>query len=150
MKPKRGRPPEDKPKFKPEFVKQAAKLCKLGATDHEVADFFEVNRTTLWRWTHTHAGLAEAMKTGKDVADERVVRSLYSKAIGYTFDSVKIFNDNGNALIVPYEEHVPPSDTACIFWLKNRRPEEWRDRHEHTGKDGTPFQVILSHADEAL
>jgi hypothetical protein len=50
------------------------------------------------------------------------------RAVGYEFDAVKIFCDkNGQVTKVPYREHVPPDVTACILWLKNRKPSEWRD-----------------------
>jgi hypothetical protein len=61
-------------------------------------------------------------------ADDRVERSLYNRAIGYSYDAVKIFCDkNGKVTRVPCREHVPPDVTACIFWLKNRNPAKWRD-----------------------
>jgi hypothetical protein len=71
-------------------------------------------------------------KRGKFPADERVERSLYQRAIGYTYDTVKILKPAGTTepVIVPYRRHVPPDVTACIFWLKNRRPDEWRDRQD--------------------
>lgn len=145
-KPKMGRPS----KFKPEFVQQAEKLCKLGATDLELADFFEVSRETIWRWSQAHDDFCNALKAGKAEADERVERSLYAKAIGYTHDAVKIFNADGTPLIVPYREHVAPDTTAAIFWLKNRKPAEWRDRiqQEHTGENGGPIRVQAGALDE--
>jgi hypothetical protein len=128
---KGGRPSS----YKPEYAAQAEKLCKLGATDIEIADFFGVERTTVWRWSQAHEEFCNALKAGKEVADERVERSLYARALGYTHDAVKIFNANGEALVVPYREHVAPDTTACIFWLKNRKPGEWRDKQdiEHSG-----------------
>src|SRR4029077_16839156 len=62
-------------------------------------------------------------------------RSLYQRAVGYSYDAVKIFCDkNGNVTKLPYQEHVPPDLAACIFWLKNRDPARWRDawQLEHT------------------
>jgi hypothetical protein len=81
----------------------------------------------------------DALKLGKQKADERTERSLYEKANGYSYDAVKIFLPYGSTTPVyaPYCEHVPPSDTACIFWPKNRDPAHWRDawQLEHvTGK----------------
>lgn len=133
-------------KYKPEYAQQAESLCKLGATDLELADAFEVNVHTIYRWQAAHPAFCKALKAGKEAADERVERSLYHKATGYSFDAVKIFNANGKALKVKYREHVPPDTTAMIFWLKNRRPDEWRDKreHEHTGKDGTPLIPVLN------
>jgi hypothetical protein len=62
-------------------------------------------------------------------ADARVERSLYQKAVGYSYDSVKIFMPAGAKapIYAPYVEHIPPSDVAAIFWLKNRDPANWRD-----------------------
>ena len=128
-------------KFDPAFVGQAEKLCKLGATDLELADFFEVHVATIHRWKADYPEFCDALKTGKQAADERVERSLYAKATGYTFDSVKIFQYEGTPVEVPYREHIPPDTTAAIFWLKNRRPQEWRDRFEHTGAGGGPVEV---------
>ena len=84
-----------------------------------------------------HEEFSSALKKGKDPADSRVERSLYHRAIGYSYDAVKIFMPAGKdkPVIVPYREHVPPDTVACIFWLKNRRREEWRDKQEvdHSG-----------------
>jgi len=111
-------------KYKREHAAQAEKLCRLGATDREVADFFGVSERTLYRWQAQHDDLRQSLKIGKESSDERVERSLYRRATGYSFDAVKIFQ---NGKQVPYVEHVPPDTTACIFWLKNRKPEAWRD-----------------------
>lgn len=121
-----GRPTD----YKPEYAEQAAKLCALGATDVDLADFFGVSDRTIYRWQAKHEEFCQALKAGKDAADERVERSLYHKAVGYSFDAVKIFQHQGEIIRAEYREHVPPSDTAAIFWLKNRRKDEWRDKQE--------------------
>jgi hypothetical protein len=136
--------------YKPEYAVQAEKLCALGATDLEVADFFGIAVATVSNWKNEHPDFLEALKSGKDKSDERVERSLYHRAIGYTFDAVKIFNGKSGVVQVPYREHVPPDTTACIFWLKNRRKAEWRDRHEHTGADGGPINLIVQQSDADL
>lgn len=122
--------------YKPEFAEQAVKLCALGATDKELADFFKVTTVTIWNWQSAHQEFFNALKRGKEAADERVGRSLYSRANGYTFDSEKVFQHQGKIIRATTTEHVPPDTTACIFWLKNRRPAEWRDKQEvdHSGK----------------
>jgi len=117
-------------KYKPEFCAQAKKLCELGATDIELADFFEVSEVTLNAWKKRYPEFIKSLKTGKSDADERVERSLYHKAIGYSHDSEKVFQHQGSVVRAPFREHVPPDTTAAIFWLKNRRPAEWRDRKE--------------------
>lgn len=117
-------------KWKDEFVEQAKKLAVLGATDKEVADFFEVSEATINAWKLRYPEFLESLKVGKEHADSRVERSLFARAIGYRHDAVKIFNHQGEIITEPYVEHFPPDTTACIFWLKNRKPGEWRDKTE--------------------
>lgn len=119
-------------KYQPEFAAQAAKLCLLGATDQEIADFFEIDVRTVYRWKHDHEEFCQALKGGKEVADERVERSLYQRAIGYEQDEVKIFMPGGASepVYAPFRAKIAPDTTAAIFWLKNRRSGEWRDKTE--------------------
>jgi hypothetical protein len=81
------------------------------------------------QWPVLHPAFGEALKVGKKEADDRVERSLYHRAVGYSYEAVKIFLPYGSKepIYAPYVEHVPPDTTACIFWLKNRKPEMWRD-----------------------
>lgn len=141
-----GRPSD----YKPDYDKQAEKLCALGATDQEIADFFGVNVRTVYRWKAEHDGFCQALKAGKGIADERVERSLYMKAIGYEQDEVKIFMPASavGPVYAPYRAKIAPDTTAAIFWLKNRRPDDWRDRREldvdHSNKDGTLAALFAS------
>jgi hypothetical protein len=110
------------------FAEQALKLCKLGATDKELADFFSVTEKTINTWKINFPEFLQSLKRGKQESDERVEQSLYRRALGYSHDAVKIFHDAAGTTAVPYVEHYPPDTTACIFWLKNRKPGEWRDK----------------------
>lgn len=118
--------------YQPIYSGQVQKLCELGATDQELADFFGVDVRTVYRWKHDHPEFCQALKAGKEAADERVERSLYQRAVGYEQDEVKIFMPAGKGAPVyaPYRAKVAPDVTAAIFWLKNRRSQEWRDKHE--------------------
>ena len=122
-------------KYRPEFVTQAEKLCKLGATDLEVADFFGINVATLNRWKGEHHELCESLKVGKAASDDRVERSLFSRATGYEHDEVDIRVVKDRIVKTPIRKFYPPDTTAAIFWLKNRKPAEWRDKQEleHSG-----------------
>lgn len=122
-------------KYQPEFVGQAEKLCKLGATDIEVADFLEIDVRTLYRWKGEHEEFCQALKAGKEVSDERVERSLFARATGYEHDEVDIRVVGGAIVQTPIRRYYPPDTTACIFWLKNRKPGAWRDKTEteHSG-----------------
>lgn len=124
---KRGRPTT----YKPEYAKLAQDYCERGLTDWEISRIIGCEVKAISEWRAKHSEFADALKSGKTVADERVERSLYSRAVGYHFDAVKIFNDKDTGIVyAPYVEHVPPDTTACIFWLKNRRRDLWRDKHE--------------------
>jgi hypothetical protein len=117
-------------KYQASFARQAEKLCALGATDEDLANFFEVGIRTIANWKSQHEDFLQALKGGKTEADDRVERSLYQRAVGYTFDSEKVFNNKGEIVRAQTREHCPPDVTAQIFWLKNRRPEDWRDKSE--------------------
>jgi hypothetical protein len=118
--------------FKPEYAQQAKKLCELGATDMELADFFGVNVATIHRWKLTHQDFCDALRAGKSACDDRVERSLYNRAVGYEHDATKIFMPaNATAPVyAPYREHVPPDVGAAMSWLKNRRGDVWRDKQD--------------------
>jgi transcriptional regulator with XRE-family HTH domain len=113
-----------------------AYLAGKGYTEEQIAEAFGVDASTIWRWKQEHQEFCNAIKSGKDSPDDLVERSLYERATGYTFKSEKIFQYQGESVVVPCVEHVPPDTTAQIFWLKNRRPKQWRDKQEleHTGE----------------
>lgn len=119
-------------KYNPDYSKQALKLCRLGATDKELADFFGVAESTLNKWKEDYPEFSESLKEGKALADAEVADKLYKRATGYEHAAVKIVaNANtGQEHIVNYTERYPPDTTAAIFWLKNRRPDLWRDKTE--------------------
>jgi hypothetical protein len=125
------------------YVEQALKLCRLGATDKELADFFHVEERTINNWKDSHPEFGSALHEGKSFSDANVANRLYMRAMGYSHDAVKIVADakTGSEHIVPYTEHYAPDTTACIFWLKNRQSAKWRDRIEHTGQDGGPLVI---------
>lgn len=114
--------------YRATYCDQARKLCRLGATDIEIADFFAVDVRTLYRWKSDYEEFCQALKEAKAEADTRVQESLYHRATGYSHDAVKIFNGQDGVVTVPFREHYPPDTTAAIFWLKNRQPDRWRDK----------------------
>lgn len=122
-------------KYKPEFSRLAEKAAKLGATDVEIADILEIEVRTLYRWNATNKEFCHALKVGKEQADKRVERSLYARANGYENDEFDIRVCDGAIVQTPIRKYYPPDTTACIFWLKNRRPDEWREKQdiEHSG-----------------
>ncbi len=117
-------------KFKDEFNEQVEKLCKLGATDDEIADFFNVDVSTINNWKISHPEFLESIKAGKILADSNVADRLYQRALGFEHDSEEIKVADGEIIRVPVRKIYPPDSTAAIFWLKNRRAKEWRDKQE--------------------
>lgn len=147
------RPRKPYGRYDPAYVEQARKLCLLGAIDPELADFFDVSERTINYWRIQHPEFAAATKEGKDEANQRVVRSLFQRAVGGSLieeQAVKIkhteFDDKGKrksereeVQIVQIRKQLPPDVVAQIFWLKNRDKENWRDKHEleHSGEIGS-------------
>lgn len=134
-----GRPPD----YKDEFNDLAYKFCLLGATDCDLATFFDVTEKTINAWKTEHPEFCESLRRGKEQADANVAQSLYHRALGYSHPEDKIFNHNGTEMIVPTTKHYPPDSTAAIFWLKNRNSAKWRDKQEvdHTSTDGSMSPV---------
>lgn len=129
-------------KYKPEYVEQAYKLCLLGATDKVMADFFETSEQTLNAWKKEHPEFLESLKKGKVFADANVAAKLYNRATGYDQSADKIFQFQGEPVIVPTIEHVPPDTTAAIFWLKNRQKDQWRDKHDIGIEGDLTFEIV--------
>jgi hypothetical protein len=119
-----------KSSFRPEYVEQARKLAKIGATEYEIGQMLGASVMTLWRWRGEHPEFAEAFRLGREAASERVEHSVFHRAVGYTFASEKIVTVDKKVVRVPIKEHIPPDVQAQQFWLTNRRRGEWRNRQE--------------------
>jgi len=116
--------------YDPSFAIEAQALCERGATDMELAEHFDVTVRTIYRWRNAFPDFCQAVVIGKDAADDRVERALYNRAVGYSFESEKIFNYQGVVVRADVVEHVPPDQGAALNWLKNRRGDKWRDKQE--------------------
>lgn len=122
-------------------------MCQLGATDKDIADFFNVAESTINKWKVECESFSEALKASKADLDARVERSLYQRAVGYDAPEDKIFNNNGEPLIVPTIKHYAPDTTAQIFWLKNRQPQRWRDKPENIDANEALVEALHALAD---
>jgi hypothetical protein len=134
-------------KYQPEYAEQALKLCRLGATDKELADFFLVDEKTINNWKDAHPEFFQSLKEGKAMADAEVADKLFKRATGYEHKAVKISaSPDGREHVTEYMERYPPDTTAAIFWLKNRRPDAWRDKvdHTHANPDGTSLNLTVT------
>ena len=137
--------------FKPEYIEQAKKLCRLGATDADLADFFQVTFQTINNWKVANPEFFESLKLAKGEADQRVEQSLFNRAMGYSCNEDDIRVVNNEIVITPTIKHYPPDTTAMIFWLKNRKPAEWRDKQEieHSGMPMVIIKDLSGRADES-
>lgn len=134
-------------KFDNTYCEQARKLCRLGATDKELSDFFQVSEATLNNWKNAHPEFLESLREGKALADAEVADKLFKRATGYEHKAVKITaSPDGREHQTEYVERYPPDTTACIFWLKNRRPDVWRDKVDHAmqNPDGSALNLTVS------
>jgi hypothetical protein len=129
-------------RFKAEYVQRAKLACQIGMTDRELAQLFGVTQTTINNWKIVYPEFAEALRTGKALADQRVERALYHRAIGYSFDAEEVFQYKGKIIRTHVVRHVPPDTTAQIFWLKNRRRNDWRDVHKHEAYPDNPINKM--------
>lgn len=157
---KRGAPT----KYKPEYAEEARKYCLLkGATDAELGEYFGVAESTIKEWYKKHPEFSASVKAGKSGADMNVAEGFYKRATGYeytetTFEKVddkRVLEMTPDALITvdAYKKkivtkHLPPDAGAALNWLKNRQPEDWRDKVEvaHSGKIDTNDLSNLSEA----
>jgi hypothetical protein len=119
-----------------DHVHLARKLCLLGATDDDLARLLELPRGTIDAWLAEVPAFAAAVQAGRDVADATVAERLYARAVGFSQQVEKLYNNKGEIVRESYTEHYPPDVPAAIFWLRNRRPA-WRDggAGEGTGAD---------------
>jgi len=140
--------------YREEFCEQARKLCLLGATDRELADFFGVVEDTIYEWKSRHAEFSESITRGKIRADAEVVDKLYHRALGYDHPAVKIFLPAGaiEPVCVPYTQHYPPDTQAASLWLRNRQGNRWRDRHEvdHTTRNVPVEEMTVEELTEII
>src|SRR5690606_26574133 len=118
------------------------KHWKLRTTDQELADFFEVDVSTINNWKIDFPQFFESIKKGKILADSNVAERLYQRALGFEHDSEEIKVTDGQVVRVPIRKIYPPDPTAAIFWLKNRRPKEWRDKQEIEQSGGLTIKFV--------
>lgn len=125
------------------FLLQVAAWCRDGATDEDICKALKISKDSFYRYKKEHSELSDALKDNKEIADIRIENSLYNNALGYTYTEEQAFkckrvwyDDNNQRQeeeelkTIEVERHKPAETTAQIFWLKNRKPKQWRDKQE--------------------
>lgn len=119
-------------KFEDLDLEQVRVLAEYGHTDDFMADFFKVPATTWHSWKKSHPDFFKRLKGWKAVADDRVERALYERALGYEWEEDAVVWDKyaKERVMVRLEKRLPPDPSSCFFWLKNRRKDQWREKVE--------------------
>lgn len=104
-----------------------------GLIEKQIAHNMGVSATTIREWKKRFPEIAEALRKGKEVVDREVENALYKRALGYwvTETETTTFSD-GTTKTTEKRRHIVPDTTAQIFWLKNRKPDQWREKNDLT------------------
>ena len=113
--------------YSPDLCELAHNYCLLGATNDELAEFFGVSPRTIDNWIAVHPDFETAVKDGRIIADARVARGLYARAVGYDRKVEREILHQGELRTITNVTHYPPNPQSCIFWLRNRRRRTWRE-----------------------
>lgn len=108
-----------------------------GLIEEQIAKNLGISVATLSNYKNEHLEFLEALKRGKEVVDVEVENSLLKRARGYCYNEIvqelvydKETGESALQVTKVVKKEVAPDTTAQIFWLKNRKPKEWRDKQE--------------------
>ena len=133
--------------LEPEGLTLLEGWARDGLTDEQIAGNIGINTSTLYDWKNKFPKISEALKKGKEVVDIQVENALLKRALGYEFQETRVEkSDKDGTKIIQTLKHIPADTTAQIFWLKNRRPDLWRDKQniEHSGQINNPFADLTT------
>lgn len=120
-----------------------------GLTDEQIAKNIGITRETLRVWKNKYSAISVTLKKNKAVVDFEVENALLKRALGYEYTETKtIVSENGTRTETTVKQVVPDT-TAQIFWLKNRKPDDWRDKKD-VDVGGSVHSVISSMTDDEL
>lgn len=99
-----------------------------GMIDTQIAEKMGISTKTLYEWKKKYESINLALRRGKEVVDRMVENALLKSALGYDYEETEYYETKRGTTKRTYVKHMPPNVTAIIYWLKNRKPAEWRDR----------------------
>lgn len=118
-----------------------------GLTNKQISQNIGISEETLYKWIVKYTELSESLKRGKEVVDREVENALLKRALGYEYIETTREGIGGQLKVTKeVTKQVTPDVTAQIFWLKNRKPEEWREKKEveHTGNINNPYENLTT------
>jgi hypothetical protein len=119
-----------------------------GLTDEQIAHNMGVSVKSLYNWKNDHLPILQALKNGKEVIDRHVENALLKRALGYTYDEVTVEESDDGYKRKVTTKQVVPDTTAQIFWLKNRKPAEWRDKQDINMTGDLEINITLKDDEE--
>lgn len=126
-----GKHPGGRPSKKESIPEEQLKaLYQSGWTDKQVVDFFNIDESTLTRWKQTDEKFYTSIKDWKAEADGKIELSLRDRALGYSHPETKAQWVGDRWEYAELTKHYPPDPTSMVFWLKNRHPDKWKDKHD--------------------
>lgn len=106
-----------------------------GLTDEQIAKNIGISRKTLIEWKQKYSDICDTLKKGKEVVDREVENALFKRARGFDYTEVteeRIYDratgEYKMTITKSVRKHMAPDVAAVIFWLKNRKPAEWREK----------------------
>ena len=124
----------------PEGLLKIEGWARDGLTDEQIASNIGIRAGTLYDWKNRFSDISEALKKGKEVVDRQVENALLKRALGYTYAEITYEDGEETKRVI---KEVVPDTTAQIFWLKNRKPEVWRDKREITTDDNDQVLAFI-------
>lgn len=121
--------------------------ARAGLTDKQIVHNMGISLSTFYQWQIDYPELSEALKKGKKPVDDEVENALLKSALGFEYEEVVteiIESPDGTQRkhIRRIKRYSPPSNTAQIFWLKNRRPDRWREKQD-MNINAEPVKVVI-------
>ena len=124
----------------PEGLLKIEGWARDGLTDEQIAKNMGVSVSTLNNWKNKYVEILESLKRGKEVVDRLVENALLKRALGFSYTEITYEGGVETKRVV---KEVVPDTTAQIFWLKNRKPEDWRDKREITTDDNDQVMEFI-------
>lgn len=115
-----------------------------GLIDEQIAHNLGISKDTFYKYKREYPDFSNALKRGKEVADYEVENALFKRACGYSVKEVSIENSAKNGRkVTRTKKHIAPDTTAIIFWLKNRKPEQWNENRANSAEANGKINELI-------